>query len=223
MGADAVRRGELAIRIVHLLLVVVIAIFATAVLAFLTRQLPWLIACGVLLLGSPLLSHRALQLARGSEASASSFLSQQLGYPIKVALPWRPTLARWRHQIDAAIQVHEATHTHADYGSDTPADQSGSRLADVEHRLAELRALHIQSVLATTKWVYAMLLGVAPIVAAAILFRHLPLWLLLLAVVGLAELAFCEVHVYKLLLGRRRSSSELRQLRRERRTLLPPR
>jgi hypothetical protein len=88
--------------------------------------------------------------------------------------------------------------------------------------LAALRAVYTQNSFAMTQWGWAMLLGVAPIVAALLLIRHLPLWLLLLAALGLVEVVFCEIQVFKRPRGMRRSTSELRQLRRERRTLLPP-
>ena len=189
--------------------------------AFITRQDPWLIAFGLLLVATALVSRWALRLDREAGAAASSFLSQRLGYPVTVELARRQTADNWRRQINAAVRVHEATHHLADLESDNPTDQSRRRLGEVERRLAELQAGRAEKVLGTTKWAYASLLGVAPIVAAALLIRHLPLWLLLLAVIGLVELAFCEVQLYKRLLGMRRSTSELRQLHRERRTLLP--
>lgn len=222
VGAEAARRGEWAIRAVYLSVVVVVSSFATAVVAFITRQLPWLIAFGLLLVATALASRWGLRLAREAGATASTFVSERLGYPVTVELPRRQTADSWLRQINAAIRVHEATHTPADSESDTPTDQSRRRLGEVERRLAELQAVHTQKVVATTQWGYAMLLGLAPIVATLLFIPHVPLWLLLLAAVGLVEMVFCEVHVFTRLRGMRRSTSELRQLRRERRTLLPP-
>ncbi len=222
VGTEAARHAKWAFRTLYLSIVIVASSFATAVVAVTTHQVPWMIVLGVLLVTAALVSRWGVRLAREAGAAASSFLSQRLGYLVTVELPRRQTADNWRRQINAAIQVHEATHFPADSESGIPTDQKRRRLGEVERRLAELQAGHGEKVLAGTKWGYAALLGVAPIVAAVLLIRHLPLWLLFLAVVGLLEIACCEVQAYKRLRELRRSSSELRQLRRERRTLRPP-
>ncbi|MGC1184672.1 MAG: hypothetical protein WBA31_05905 [Candidatus Dormiibacterota bacterium] len=222
VGADAARRGELAVRTIYVLVVIVMASFATAVIAVVTREVPWMIAFAVLMVASLFVSGRGVRLAREGGAAASAFLSQRLGYPVTVQLPRRQSASNWHRQINAAIRAHEATHAPADSASENPADRRRRRLGEVDGRLAELQAEHSDKVLGTTKWVYPSLLGVAPIVAAGLLIRHLPLWLLFLAVAGLLELAFCEVQIYKRLLAMRQSTSDLRHLREERRTLLPP-
>lgn len=222
VGTEAARHAECAFRALYLLIVILASSFATAVVVVVTHQVPWMIVLGILLVTGALVSRWGVRLAREAGAAASSFLSQRLGYPVTIELPRRLTADNWRRQINAAIQVHEATHFPADSESGIATDPKRRRLGEVERRLAELRAGHAERVLAATMWGYAAMLGVAPIVAAVLLIRHLPLWLLLLAVVGLLELAFCEVQAYKRLRELRRSSSELRQLRRERRTLQPP-
>ena len=215
VGTEAARHAKWAFRTLYLLIVIVASSFATAVVAVTTHQVPWMIVLGLLLATAALVSRWGVRLAREAGAAASSFLSQRLGYLVTVELPRRQTADNWRRQINAAIRVHEATHFPADSESGIPTDQK-------RRRLAELQAGHGEKVLAGTKWGYAALLGVAPIVPTVLLIRHLPLWLLFLAVVGLLELAFCEVQAYKRLRELRRSSSELRQLRREARTLRPP-
>ena len=111
VGAEAARRGKWAISAVYLSVMIVVSSFATAVVAFITPQDPWLIAFGLLLVATALVSRWALRLDREAGAAASSFLSQRLGYPVTVELARRQTADNWRRQINAAVRVHEATPT----------------------------------------------------------------------------------------------------------------
>jgi hypothetical protein len=131
VGSEAAHRGDWAIRALYLSVVVLVSSFATAVVAFITRQLLWLIAFGLLLVATALLSRWGLRRARRAEAAASTFISEQLGYSVTVELPRRQTADNWRRQISAAIRIHEAMHPPADSESDTPADQSRRRLGEV--------------------------------------------------------------------------------------------
>lgn len=69
VGADAARRGGLAIRTLYVLVMVVIASFATAVIALITRQLAGIIAFGLLLVASALASRRGVRLTRETRGS----------------------------------------------------------------------------------------------------------------------------------------------------------
>jgi hypothetical protein len=69
VGADAARRGGLAIRTLYVLVMVVIASFAPTVIALITRQLPWIIAFGLLLVASALVSRWGVRLTRETRGS----------------------------------------------------------------------------------------------------------------------------------------------------------
>jgi hypothetical protein len=205
---------KMAARAIHWLILQQLGLLAgiAAIVAFpVTGKIYFLDIGLVCLVAAAFAGFRGTRRLEAATDAASLFVSRDLGYPVRVHQPVRQRPDSWRKQIKAAVRLQTIVRE----------TMQGQRLAEIDARLAEVRAQAARRRDAQLPWMFVGFLGVIPTLGILAYLPHSPpVWLLPLAGLGLIAALSCEIRFLVTMRGSHFPFKEVRRLKRERRLII---